>query len=96
MSEASLDVTGIKFSVSRRSATATGSNLQMARRIIVPSSVFVPSRTAALCVTRMGQMVFGSEQITPSQFLVMFKFFVHIVFHIAIHFHQFHLKHIPN
>jgi hypothetical protein len=31
-----------------------------------------------------------------SSFLVMLKFFVHHAFHIVNHFHQFHLKQIPN
>jgi hypothetical protein len=31
-----------------------------------------------------------------SQFLVVFKFFVHHVFQLAIHFHRIHLKLIPN
>jgi hypothetical protein len=38
-------------------------------------------------------IVFLSNQ---SQFLVTFKFFLHHAFHIAIHFHQFHLKQIQN
>jgi hypothetical protein len=65
MSEASLVVTGVRFRICRGSATATvlDLDLDLSDGIIVPSSVFVPSRAAALGVTRIDPLAFGGRRI---------------------------------
>jgi predicted metal-binding protein len=68
MSEASLVVAGLRLFVLRGSATATGSDLELESElgsgIILPSSAFFPSRTAALGVTRIGPGAFKTQRIT--------------------------------
>jgi hypothetical protein len=64
--------------------------------IIVRSSVFFPSLSATRASPSSAAARLRRRGSRRSQFLVMFKFFVQIAFHFEIHFHQFHLKVIPN
>jgi hypothetical protein len=66
MLEVSLVVANIQFRVSPGSAAATGSDLDLGSSgdIIIPSSIFFSSPTAAPRVTRIDRPAFQSTQIT--------------------------------
>jgi hypothetical protein len=96
MSETSLVIASVRLCVSRGSAAVSGLTQCLSGDIKVPFSVFIPSRPATLGIS---QICDHAVKTQPSRSIPI-PHHVQILcseyFHIAIHFHQFHLKLIPN